>query len=55
MCTRLRLYPAWNIIGGKIMLKKISGSNVAFKSISFASILTTSLRNEYKYVLLDAG
>ena len=24
------LYPAWNIIGGKRILKKISGSNVAF-------------------------
>ena len=23
-------YPAWNIMGGKSILKKISGSNVAF-------------------------
>lgn len=39
------------MIGGKMILKKISGSNVAFKSISFPSILTTWPRNVYAYVI----
>lgn len=40
--TLFKQYPAWNMIGGKIILKNISGSNVAFRSISFCSTLTIS-------------
>lgn len=34
-----------------MILKNISGSNVAFKSISFPSILTTWPRKVYAYVI----
>lgn len=53
--TLFKQYPAWNIIGGKIMLKNISGSNVAFRSISFCSTLTISPLKLYAYVLFGTG
>lgn len=41
------------MIGGKIMLKNISGSKVAFRSISFS--VKTGPLNIYAYVLLVAS
>ena len=38
------LYPAWNIMGGKRILKKISGSNVAFWSMGLAASRTSPLK-----------
>lgn len=37
--TRFKLYPAWNMIGGRRMLKNTSGSKVTWNTMRFDAVI----------------